>query len=95
FVSTNPFVAAGAAEDSLHVVFLADAPSPTKLATLDPARSPPDRFEVRGRDIYLHCPNGFARTKLTNAWFDARLGTVSTVRNWKTVQKLLTLVEGA
>jgi len=88
----NPFLKAGADPDTLHVVFLADRPPPAKVAALDPARSPPDEFQVRGREIYLRCPNGLGRTKLSNAYFDSKLGTISTVRNWRTV---LTLAEMA
>jgi uncharacterized protein (DUF1697 family) len=79
-------------EEALSVMFLADLPEPAKVAALDANRSRPDRFFVRGREIYLHLPNG-ARSKLTNAWFDAQLSTVSTVRNWRTVNKLLSLME--
>ncbi len=85
----NPFLAAGASPDVVHVAFLAKAPSAAQTASLDPDRSPPDAFAVRGADVYLHCPNGVARTKLTNAYFDGKLGTISTARNWKTVMKLL------
>lgn len=87
----NPFVAAGAETDKLHAVFLANAPDAEHVKALDPDRSPPDEFMVRGREIYLHCPNGMARSKLTNAWFDSQLSTVSTMRNWKTVRKLIEL----
>lgn len=88
---SNPFLAAGADPDLLHVAFLGDLPSAGRVATLDAQRSPPDEFVVRGREIYLHLPHGVARTKLTNAYFDARLATTSTVRNWRTVLKLLDL----
>lgn len=84
----NPYLAEGADEDALHVLFLAAAPSPAQLASLDPQRSPPDRFAVRGGEIYMWLPNGVARTKLTNAYFDARLDTVCTGRNWRTVRAL-------
>ena len=87
----NPFLRAGADPGTLHVAFLADAPAAPRLKTLDPGRSAPDAYAVRGREIYLHCPNGFARTGLTNAYFDSKLGTTSTVRNWKTVEALLEL----
>ena len=87
----NPYVEAGAEMDRLHVVFLADAPDEGQVEGLDPDRSPPDEFVVRGREVYLHCPDGMARSKLTNAWFDSQLSTVSTMRNWKTVSKLLEL----
>lgn len=87
----NPFLRAKPApeEASLHVAFLADAPAARAVAALDPRRSPPDEFAVVGREIYLRLPNGMARTRLSNAWFDAQLETTSTVRNWRT---LLTLV---
>jgi uncharacterized protein (DUF1697 family) len=85
----NPYLKAGADSESLHVAFLADAPDRRQGKALDPKRSPGDSFELRGRDLYLHLPNGVARTKLTNAYFDSTLGTTSTVRNWRTVLQLL------
>ncbi len=87
----NPFLRAGAEPGTLHVAFLAGSPAAAKVKALDPDRSPPDAFAVRGREIYLHCPNGFGRSKLTNAYFDSKLGTTSTVRNWKTVETLVEL----
>ncbi len=70
------------------MVFLKDVPTAGQVSQLDPDRSPPDQFAVRGREIYLLMPNGMGRTKLTNEYFDRKLGTVSTVRNWRTVMKL-------
>lgn len=82
-------------EEHLHVMFLADAPSATLVRALDPQRSPGDRFEVHGRELFLHLPNGVARTKLSNAYVDATLATVSTQRTWRTVLALHELVRGA
>ena len=93
-VRANPFQRSGADESVLHVAFLADTPDPDRVAGLDPSRSPPDEYVVRGREIYLRCPNGFARTKLTNAYFDSKLATICTIRNWKTTLKLLELAVG-
>ena len=89
--SKNPLLEAGASVESLHVVFLAEDPGKSRAATLDPDRSPPDTFVVRAREIYLSCPNGVGKTKLTNAWLDAKLGTVSTGRNWRTVLTLVAM----
>jgi uncharacterized protein (DUF1697 family) len=90
-VAKNPFVRAGADEDQLHVMFLAAKPTAAQARALDPARSPGDEFALVGRDLYLKLPNGVARTKLTNAYFDKALGTVGTARNWRTVLKLVEL----
>ncbi|MXY87478.1 MAG: DUF1697 domain-containing protein [Dehalococcoidia bacterium] len=92
-VEANPFAAAEA--DKLLVLFLADAPDPEQVEALDPHRSPGDEFAVVGREIFLHCPNGFARSKLTNSYFDSALSTTSTGRNWRTVGKLLELATAA
>ena len=90
-VKQNPFLAGGADQDTLHVGFLAVKPSAKAVAALDPERSPPDEFIVRGREIYFRFPSGLARSKLTNAYFDRVLETTSTVRNWRTVLALCEL----
>ena len=89
----NPFLEAGAPENWLHLLFLAKQPDAGRVATLDPLRSPPDAFAVRGREIYLQCPNGVGNSKLTNAHFDSRLATIGTGRNWRTVLKLFELAQ--
>lgn len=63
-----------------------------RVATLDPNRSLGDEFAALGREVFLYYPNGTARSKLTNAYFDSRLSTTSTSRNWRTVGKLLAMV---
>jgi len=92
--TNNPFVAKGADEALLSVMFLAHSPAPDTIAKLDPDRSPPDTFIIQGNTIFLHTPNGLAKTKLTNAYFDSRLKTFGTGRNWRTVLTLLEMMEG-
>ena len=94
-VRGNPLLADGADPTKLYVGFLAEAPDPAKVARLDPDRSPPDAFVVRGDEVYLHFPNGVARSKLTNNYLDRTLGTVSTIRNWRTVCRLHEMASGA
>ncbi len=89
----NPFLAEDLDPKTLALVFLADQPDPVRVARLDPDRSPPDRLAVVGREVYLHLPNGVARSKLTNAYLDSTLATVSTARNLRTVNKLLEMLE--
>jgi uncharacterized protein (DUF1697 family) len=73
---------------SLHVTFLDRAPDAERVAAIDRARFEPDVFEVVGREVHLHCPNGYGRSKLSNAFFEKRLGVAATTRNWKTVTAL-------
>ena len=92
-VKANPFLGTVDDPKTLHVAFLAATPESDRVALLDRDRSPPDTFRVRGREIFLHCPNGLGRTRLTNNYFDSKLATTSTVRNWRTVLTLLTMAE--
>ena len=93
-VENNPFGEAETDVKLLHVGFLAQRPGATRLAALDPQRSPPDELVACGREFYLRCPNGAARTRFTSAYLDSTLGTICTVRNWRTTLKLLELGSG-
>jgi uncharacterized protein (DUF1697 family) len=88
----NPFRARDVPTNEVYVAFLADKPTKARVAALDPARSAPDSFEVVGREIYLHFPNGGGRSKLTNEYFDRALATTSTIRNWRTVEQLASML---
>ncbi len=91
-VASNPFDTSGDPR-FLHVAFLEDTPGAEAVSRLDPQRSPPDTFAVRGRNVHLHYPNGVARSKLTNEYLAAQLQTASTMRNWRTVLSLLEMVD--
>ena len=85
----NPYAGRASNPKALHVMFLKDRPSKSAVGTLDPDRSPPDEYAVIGREVFLFCPNGIGRSKLTTTWIDRALGTVATVRNWRTVNALV------
>lgn len=95
----NPFLARGADISHLHTTFLAGRPAAPLLAALvgrpgggdGPVAVGPDAFEVVGQEVYVHCPDGYGRTKLNNTFFEKALGVVATTRNWKTVMALLAM----
>ncbi|MCJ7671643.1 MAG: DUF1697 domain-containing protein [Acidimicrobiia bacterium] len=89
----NPFRPEGADESTLHVTFLADRPKPASVRALEERSGTPDAFVVRGREVFLHCPGGYGRTKLTNGFFERHLGVTATTRNWRTVTKLCELTK--
>lgn len=93
-VTANPFLDQESDPTKLHVTFLAEAPDSERAAGLDPASGAPDALVLTGREVYLHCPNGYGRTKLNNAFLERRLGVAATTRNWKTVTALRDLAGG-
>jgi uncharacterized protein (DUF1697 family) len=84
----NPYLADEENPARLHVAFLDAEPDAGAAAALDPDRSPPDRFQVVGGEIYLHTPEGYGHSKLSVDWFERRLGVAATMRNWNTVRNL-------
>lgn len=94
-LANNPFLGRPPNDKALHVMFCADEPAAAAVAALDPgARSPGDELAVVGRDVYLWLPHGVAGSKLDTAFWK-KLGTPSTGRNWRTVERLATLVGAA
>jgi uncharacterized protein (DUF1697 family) len=85
-VERNPFSAAD--PKHLHVVFLA-APVPDELTgRLAEQDFGSDEYTPDGREVYLHLPNGFGRSKLATRMSALRAPVVGSVRNWRTVNKL-------
>jgi uncharacterized protein (DUF1697 family) len=68
------------------VVFLHAVPSEETLNKMRAVDIGNERFHCAGREIYIHCPDGFARTKLYS--LDKILAQQTTTRNWNTVTKL-------
>ena len=88
----NPFLGDGVDTTKLHVTFLSDRPDAARAEALDPGPASTDKLAVQGHEVYLHCPNGMGRSRLTTAYLDAKLATTSTIRNWKTVLKLVDML---
>lgn len=88
-IADNPFIAEGETDIKiLHATFLAVQPEtdePEAVITVDAGD---DEWRLQDRVVYLRCPNGCARTKLTNNMFEQKLKVQATTRNWKTTLKL-------
>jgi uncharacterized protein (DUF1697 family) len=86
----NPFLPE-ADPARLHVTFLAEKPDASSVRAVNAYDAGTDAFVVRGRDVYLHTPNGYGNTKINNGFFEKRLQAIATTRNWNSVTKLLEL----
>jgi len=73
------------------VAFLASEPDPAAVEELLARDLGDERVAARGRELYFWCPGGVQSSAAMKAASDPRLGTSATVRNWRTVTRLLAL----
>lgn len=88
-IDGNPFPEE-AERDPAHLVLMAlrDPPPAAAWEKLREVIDGPERFEPAGRYAYVTYPDGIGRSRVTNRLLEAKLGTLSTGRNWNTVLKL-------
>ena len=75
----------------LYVAFLSDLHGNVPIEEISGARGKGEEYSVSGKEVYLYCPNGYGRTKLTNNFFEDKLGVAATTRNWNTVNTLYSM----
>jgi len=89
----NPFINKENSDTSgCYVTFLFNS-SPKELAeilSLPPKET--GRFHSCDNEVYVNCPDGYGKTKINNQFFEKRLKTSATTKNWNTIKALLDLV---
>lgn len=93
-VESNPFPEAASHPKTLHFFFLAETADAPDTKALDDAKSPTESYRLTDRVFYLHAPDGIGRSKLA-ANAEKHLGVVTTARNYRTVEKLLSMATSA
>jgi uncharacterized protein (DUF1697 family) len=76
--------------ESLYVSFLQTEPSKEGIERLEAYKSETEEYKIVDRDMYLLFPQSILKSKLANNLH--KLDVPVTVRNWKTVNKLVSLV---
>lgn len=92
----NPYLTNKGIElDKLHVTFLAEAPKQAEAEKITGTTFGNDSFALHGREVYVHCPDGYGNSKLNNNWFESKLKVRATTRNWRTVNELVRIGQEA
>ena len=74
----------------LYLTLLSDSPTKETIDSINPDDFLPlEFFKIIGRSVYLHCPNGYGKSKLTNDFWERKLKLSATTRNWRTSLTLL------
>jgi uncharacterized protein (DUF1697 family) len=91
-ISCNPFsVEVNFNPEKLAVVFLYELPREEQIEKVRNIDYPPDKFKIKGKEIFIYCPNGFGKTKLYTNFFENKMKVIGTARNWKTINTLYDL----
>ena len=89
-IESNPFLQQKDVDlKKLHVTFLSEIPSEESVKNLENLSFSPDQFIINEKEIYLHIPESYGLTKLSNSFFEKKLKVKATTRNWNTINKLL------
>ncbi len=91
-VQSNPFPEAESDPKTLHVHFLASDPTNPDLVDLERIKGDSERFTLKDGFFYLHAPEEIGRSKLA-ANAERLLGVATTVRDWRTVCKVLAIAK--
>jgi uncharacterized protein (DUF1697 family) len=85
-IESHPF----AEEEAIRVLvtFLYECPKKSKWEELGLHKDKVDQFALGEQEIFLFCPGGYGRTKLSNTFFEKKLNVIATTRNWKSVNSL-------
>lgn len=78
----------GGDEKLFHATFLSQSFTAASFKKFKLPTQTGERAEFVERVIYLHCPQGYGKTKLSNRYFEKLLGMSATTRNWRTVLAL-------
>ena len=73
---------------NVHVTFLVEG-AKGAASNVDQDQFAPERYEVRGKEVYLYLPNGLGRSKLAAALSKGATAADGTTRNWRTVNAVL------
>jgi len=94
-IQKNPFYKTDNTDNTdiekLHLTFLNKNPTFEKLQSIEGFDFSPDKFKVIDNNVFIYCEGKYHRSKLTNAFFEKKLNTNCSTRNWKTILKIAEL----
>lgn len=78
----------------LHATIFTSRPEQINYEIINEVKLPGEDFKLIERTVYLYCPYGYGKTKLSNTFFEKKLKVGATTRNWRTILELLSIAEG-
>jgi uncharacterized protein (DUF1697 family) len=93
-IASNPFINDSEKDIAyLHVTFLSSHPPKFDVKAIEEKKQIGEAIAFTNAAVYLYCPNGYGKTKLTNNFLETKLQVSATTRNWKTTTELVRMAE--
>ncbi|MEH0820092.1 MULTISPECIES: DUF1697 domain-containing protein [unclassified Micromonospora] len=93
-IAANPYLDVQTDHTKLLVTMLSSDPGADKQAALAAPPGETGTLTLLGRDVFVHVPDGYGRSKLSNAFVEKKTGVAGTTRNWRSVLKLRDMAAG-
>ena len=87
-VKQNPYKKLNTDTKFMYFTFLSEYPDKKLIKDIKDQKYKDDEFIISDKIIYVFCPGGYGKTKLTNMFFESKLKVTASTRNWKTTVKL-------
>jgi uncharacterized protein (DUF1697 family) len=88
-INNNPFKEKDST--TCYVTFLSEKPTDVPLDDIKKIKDETEEFYISEKEIYLFCPRGYGKTKLSTTYFEKKLKVSATTRNLNTIQTLYTM----
>ena len=93
-IDNNPFLTdLNKDQTFLHVTFLSSKPDQYDRKTIEDKKQNGEEINFADNAVYLYCPNGYGKSKLSNTFLEAKLKVGATTRNWKTTNEILRIAQ--
>jgi uncharacterized protein (DUF1697 family) len=73
----------------IHITFLSGKPLHIEPETIENKKSPGEEIYFTDHAVYLYCPGGYGKTKLTTNFLEQTLKVTGTTRNWNSTLQIL------
>lgn len=88
-VIENPFLYdTSKNQEYFHLTFLSGKPNQIYIDKINENHAIHEEFILRNNVVYIYCPEGYSKSKLTNSFFETKLKVKASTRYWKTIIKL-------
>ncbi len=88
----NPFAKIKQVDPTFfHVTFFANPIDSAVLADIPVPNAAGDSFVMGLQEVYIYAPGGYGNTKFNNSFFEKKLKTPATTRNWNTINAVIKL----